>query len=178
MDPLLAICARCYKLNTCSVSSDQGRQKKQLKQTLNSSHITGQLFLHYVSYRVKWIGRKGVTSPLHTEISYISWPCFVFQFSVFQGQWPSEIAFLKTPAHSMWVRFTHHTETGENKREATSEQGWRVTGLFVCFKVKKLGPWVLWCSSVKETSQVRPKYDDAEGCGLRCDRTYIVSDAL
>lgn len=97
-------------------------------------------------------GRKGADrkrsnvsiAPLHTHISFISRPCFVFRFSVFQGQWPSEIRFLKVPTYVGEV----HTQmrsvgvcvcfTDAKKKKKRVYMSIHLSGFFDQFKLKKL----------------------------------------
>lgn len=89
----------------------KARQNKRKKAALTLYHRSAVFLLLFSSYLGSGekgvYGRKGADrkrsnvsiAPLHTHISFISRPCFVFRFSVFQGQWPSEIRFLKVPTY-------------------------------------------------------------------------------
>lgn len=132
----------------------KARQNKSKKAALTLYHRSAVFLLLFSSYLGSGgkgvYGRKGADrkrsnvsiAPLHTHISFISRPCFVFRFSVFQGQWPSEIRFLKVPTYvgevhtQMWVWvFVSALQMQKKKRVHMSVH---LSGFFDQFKLKKL----------------------------------------
>lgn len=73
-------------------------------------------------------------------------PVFEFRFSVFQGQWPPEMSFLKVPTYVGEVHTQRHSVCVCVVCERRKKEGGYVrarlvcvSGLFVCFRSKKCG---------------------------------------